>query len=169
MLCEKCQARTATVHMVSINNNHREEHHLCEVCAAQNSQFKMVPEFSLQKIFPNFFTADEKRATVPGRCPNCGWNYQNLQEGSYLGCSQCYEHFGPVLRPLLERAHGSVLHKGKIPLKISPSPKPPKSRIESLKLKLDKLVKEEKFEEAALIRDQIRSLEEKKAGEAHEG
>jgi len=169
MLCEKCHARPATVHMVSINNNHREELHLCEVCAAESSQFKMAPELSMQQIFPGFFSTNEKRAVAPGKCPNCGWSYQNMKEGSYLGCSQCYEHFGPVLRPLLERVHGSVLHKGKTPRKVSTTSREPSKKLDALRMKLEKLVKEEKFEEAATIRDQIRSLEEKKAGEAHEG
>lgn len=40
--------------------------------------------------------------------------------------------------------------------------------LESLKSRLIHLVQEEKYEEAAKIRDQIRLLEAEKAGEGHE-
>jgi protein arginine kinase activator len=59
--------------------------------------------------------------------------------------------------PYLKRVHGSIEHSGKTP-DISEGKS---NSISDLKDELNRLVKEEKYEQAAVIRDKIKELEEK--------
>ena len=40
MLCERCHAHPATVHMVQVVNGHRKEEHLCSECAEKEHVFQ---------------------------------------------------------------------------------------------------------------------------------
>ena len=83
----------------------------------------------------------------------------------------------PVLRflwreslPLLRRLHGNQKHIGKIPARVGSHVRLKKD-IERLREELQKKVAEEAFEEAAVLRDKIRKLENKisSGGENHGG
>lgn len=165
MLCQKCQSRPATVHSVSIDNGHKHEEHLCEECASAKGFLNISPELGFYKLLPQFFTELNPHLVRGGRaCPNCGWVSEEMRRGSKPGCPQCYEEFQQELKPLLNRIHGADCHRGKISLEVKQQP----DALESLKNRLAALVEEEKYEEAAGIRDQIRRLEQEKAGGCHE-
>ena len=75
--------------------------------------------------------------------------------------------FKKYLGPLLKRIHGSSLHLGKSPLKVTKALKK-KIDLSSLRYELQKAIEREAFEEAAKIRDQIRELEKKQAQDNNE-
>ena len=56
--------------------------------------------------------------------------------------------------------HGSVKHVGKVPNSAPLAVKPEAETADSLRLELNRLVSEERFEEAAVVRDKIKKLEE---------
>ena len=60
---------------------------------------------------------------------------------------------------MMRRLHGSVLHLGKVYLPPDPSDAERRDRLAGLRRKLDRAVEAEDFEQAARIRDQIRTLE----------
>ena len=68
------------------------------------------------------------------------------------------------LKPLLRRIHGSTRHSGKVPRR-SRSAIRFKRELDRLKDELQQRVRNEEFEEAARLRDQIRKMEQ----ELHEG
>ena len=83
---------------------------------------------------------------------------QQFQKTSLLGCPNDYDIFEKQLLPVIEKAHnGNVAHLGKIP---SRSPHDTKSHIELMDLQrqLDAAIKNEKYETAAKLRDQIEQL-----------
>ena len=45
MLCERCHAHPATVHMVQVVNGHRKEEHLCSECAEKEHVFQKEQSF----------------------------------------------------------------------------------------------------------------------------
>ena len=169
MLCQHCQQREANVQIYQTENGHTTELHLCEVCAQQAQEVSfifqpvIVPEF-LQALFGLTSTQPQPTEKV---CPKCGISFSKITKAGKLGCSSCYEAFETELEPLLRRIHGSGQNVGKIPVRQGSEIK---SRLEERKLKekLQVLIQQENFEEAALVRDQIRQLEQRKGGENHD-
>jgi protein arginine kinase activator len=167
MLCDKCKGRPATVHVVRTENGIRSEQHLCEVCAAEMGHFNFGEELNLHQFFPGFFSDNIpdtiSRRNMAERCPHCGMTYKELVEGGKLGCDKCYEIFSQQLQPLLLKLHAADHNRGKYPLSHrdqSQAEKDKDNTLQLLRQELLELVKAEKFEEAAIIRDKIKILEE---------
>ncbi len=103
-------------------------------------------------------------------CGNCGTTLDGIRMGAPLGCSACYEVFEEeIFRELLEankipphlttHRKADSLHAGRIPgekQEISPS-----IRLLALNEALTETLKREDYEQAALLRDQIKALTEK--------
>jgi protein arginine kinase activator len=99
--------------------------------------------------------------------------YEDFKKIGRLGCGECYRTFRESLTPLLKRIHGATQHTGKVVLAALSEPKEPAVKssskasarspktadIDALKEKLKKAIENESYEEAARIRDQIRSFE----------
>lgn len=169
MLCERCQKRPATVHVTKVVNHQKSEFHLCAECAGQQEELAFPAglgdsPFSIPNLLGELLNYDTwfggRSAPVKenARCRGCGITYREFTRSGLLGCSRCYDEFGPRLEPLLQRVHGSTQHVGKVPrrrggvLHI-------KRQIEELKRGLNEAVVAERYEEAARLRDQIRELE----------
>lgn len=168
MLCNICNKNPATVHLTEIVDEQMSELHLCEECAHKKSQ-AMEQQFGLSDLLAGMADFDkpknETSAMVSAvKCPSCGLTYADFKKIGRLGCGECYNAFKKYLGPLLKRIHGSTQHTGKSPLRVT---KVLKKRIDiqELRNRLSKAVESEAFEEAAGIRDQIKELEKKQAGE----
>lgn len=174
MLCERCGQRPATVHFTEIINGHKQESHLCEVCAGeiQPQGFKFVPQLNLHNFLAGLlnheFGGGGYGLTVTGgrKCEKCGVAEEQFIKQGLLGCGDCYPYFEERLLPLLRRIHGSTRHTGKVPGRTGGRVRLVKE-IEKLKGQLKKAVDCEEFELAAQYRDKIRELE-KKLGEGSE-
>ncbi|MCY8196386.1 UvrB/UvrC motif-containing protein, partial [Bacillus spizizenii] len=76
------------------------------------------------------------------------------------GCSECYTTFHSNITPILRKVHsGNTVHAGKIPKRIGGNLHV-RRQIDMLKKELESLIHQEEFENAAHVRDQIRSLEQ---------
>lgn len=163
MLCDICGKNPATVHLTEIINEQMTELHLCETCAQAKSQ-EMEQQFGLGDLLAGLVESDKAGGTekegLSLKCPNCKLTYIDFKKIGRLGCGECYTTFKKYLGPLLKRIHGSGQHLGKSPLKMA---KVLKKKIDAqdLRLKLQKAIEMEEFEEAARIRDHIRELERK--------
>ncbi len=158
MECQECKQNSATVHLTKIVNDQVSEIHLCESCAWEKGDFG--PDFSIQDMIASILNFDmapspEDRAT---RCETCGMTYRDFYKQGKLGCADCIRYFGEDFQQILHRVQGKLTHTGKIPQRIGGDVML-KRDIRELKESLQRKVIEEKFEEAALIRDQIRELE----------
>lgn len=103
-------------------------------------------------------------------CGNCGTTLEGLKMGHPLGCPTCFEIFADIL--FQELLHQNRLpsrltaFKKTIPLHIGRKPGESKQLNLSAKLlalneALTETLKAENYEQAALLRDQIRELTEK--------
>jgi protein arginine kinase activator len=170
MLCEECQKREATVLIRRTVNNKTTEMHLCEQCAREKGEFKLLSgsEFSLQNIFASLLDSEPifseigLRENKEVKCPQCGLTYQEFRRTGRLGCDRCYDTYQSRLEPLLGRIHGQTVHKGKIPKRAGDGLRL-KQRLKILQETLNEAVEREEFERAAVIRDEIRDLEKKRA------
>ena len=168
MICDSCGKKPATVHLTEIIDDQMTELHLCEDCARAKSS-QMEQQFGLSDLLGGLAefhpksnaTSQAPSETVPSmKCPGCGASFEDFKKVGRLGCSECYEAFKKYLGPLLKRIHGSNIHFGKSPIKASKSSKK-KIDPQELRLKLQKAIEMEAFEDAARIRDEIKQLEQR--------
>lgn len=165
MKCDICKIREATVHLTEIINNKVTKLHLCEQCARQKSQ-EMEEHFGLADLLAGLsdiipaVDKNQRVAEATAKCPSCEFTFQHFRKMGRLGCPNCYEAFKDQLNPLLKKIHGSDTHIGKAPLKKAPA-RSEAVLLRDLRMKLEKAVKTEEFEEAARLRDRIRALEKK--------
>ena len=179
MLCEKCGKNIASVHVTKIINGKKTELYLCENCAGEKGElgFSFEGKFPLHQFFSNLMSfpgsGSGKVASTSYsglQCPGCGLTCAQFGQIGRFGCDRCYDSFGENLLPLLRRLHGNQKHIGKIPARVGSHVRLKKD-IERLREELQKKVAEEAFEEAAVLRDKIRKLENKisSGGENHGG
>lgn len=186
MLCQNCNQREANVQYTQITNGVKKEMHLCEECAGKlgitNINFSMPIDVSSflgnfmegyeQSLLPNFMNPNVLT------CKECGTTYQDFVDIGKLGCRNCYDIFSNTLDSILKNIQGSNTHVGRIGrlsgtnTKIEKSKEPKikkettnvkkeENPIEQLKLDLKKAIGEERYEDAAKIRDEIKKLENK--------
>ncbi len=160
MLCQICGKNPATTHIKTVINGKVTEQNLCGYCAAKSGFSNGSLSGLLSSVFGTALQSNT--AAFEKTCPCCNATFANIAETGKVGCAECYNTFSDELLVYLKRIHGSVKHAGKHPgskeLVITAIP----DRVSELKIKLAKLVSEEKYEEAAVVRDEIKKLEEEK-------
>lgn len=159
MTCDICKKNEATVHLTQIIENKMLKIDLCEVCSKAKG-LQEATGFSLADLQVGLGSADEISAEVGAKCPMCGFTQADFKKTGRLGCSACWEAFEHGLASLLKAMHKSDRHVGKVPSKAAHT-LVITERIKELSDELEKAVREEKYEDAAHIRDQIRQLESK--------
>ena len=115
---------------------------------------------------------DQQQAGVC--CGTCGTNLEWIKMGNQLGCKECYNVFSDVIQnDLMEtgkvpaRLNKTIKMKSHLPLHIGKSPLEeadiaPSEQLTSLNEALKEALKKENYEQAAWLRDQIKSLLEKR-------
>lgn len=159
MLCEKCGKNHATTHIRTVTNGVVREMNLCGYCAAAGG-YTELSHNSLADMLASMLgeiTAGSRADEAV--CPVCGSSFSRLAETGRVGCAQCYKTFYNELLPYLKRVHGSTKHAGKVPNSAPLAVKPEDGSLEALRSELNRLVSEEKYEEAAVVRDKIKKLE----------
>ena len=92
---------------------------------------------------------------IQGSCPSCGFRWEDFERTHRIGCPQCYETHTQELLPTLSRIQPGISHSGRRP---QPSEIDLKHRLQKAKAELAEAVKNEDFETAAALRDQIAEL-----------
>lgn len=159
MLCEKCGINHATTHIKTVVNGVVKEYNLCPLCAAKEG----YSSNSLASVLASMFGGTESNQHLKQqvKCPICGATFSDIAKSGKVGCSECYTAFYDELLPYLKRVHGSTKHSGKVPNSAPLTVKSQDNTIDSLRNELSRLVAEEKYEQAAVIRDNIKELEGK--------
>jgi len=160
MQCQICAKNDATIHLTEISDGVRTEMHICEHCAAEQD-IAVKSHIPINELLSNLLavqpTDDELSASAEQElvCPNCGFTLAQFQKEGALGCPGDYEIFEKLLHPLIEKAHdGRTTHCGKVPSK---TPLDTKRQMELLNLRqrLEAAVRNEDYELAAKLRDEI--------------
>ena len=173
MKCTHCHEKEANTHIKRTINGVTQEMYLCEDCAKElgvMDEFAFEP-LSMDNFFGNLLGAGVSALnslTGIDRCSSCGTSFTDIINSGRGGCADCYTKFEDKLEPSIEKLHGRTKHIGKFvtyseeaePKKDDSAPKKsePKSEIEKLKEDLKLAVKEQRFEDAAVIRDKIKDL-----------
>lgn len=169
MLCERCHAHPATVHMVQVVNGHRKEEHLCSACAEKEHVFQKEQSFFGHGFFDSpldhFFGG-----SMLGHLLEDPFGTRTLEDqgGQFIEVSpeklpeneSSYDRFKESIRSSFQKG------KNEIPVN-EPKAKekadaPAESEeLQALRKELKSCVDREDFERACEVRDKIKALESK--------
>lgn len=170
MICEHCKERPASVIVKKGSMGEATEYHLCKYCAFQSEAFQMQSNeeaMSIQQFLAHWlgggelFQAPQQQQLTPEKlaCPECQLTFQKFLEIGKFGCATCYETFREHLPRVLGKLHsGQTTHIGKLPMTVNEL-FTIKRKIEEVRLKMQEAVAEERFEEAAVLRDEAKRLQ----------
>jgi len=157
--CQRCGKARATVHITD-TTPHKRELHLCEDCAEKEGVIIKNQHQTTNAMLKEFIKQKTGiAATEDLSCANCGITFREFQSKGLLGCPKDYDVFRAILLPLVERAHGGATHHvGKLPPEADGTVRK-QAGLLRLRRELQEAIEQENYEQAARVRDQIRSLE----------
>ena len=162
IMCERCGKEKATVHLTDFVDGKPVQRHLCDKCYGKEEELPLLsPANLLSQLVASI--APELQQLAALKCPECGMTYLQFRQTLSLGCPNDYEAFSEPLDQLLEQIHGAKRHTGRVPHGAAQQAESGPA-LEVLRRELDEAVKSEDFERAARLRDEINSLERKRAG-----
>ena len=148
MLCQKCQKRQANFHYTQVINNAKTEFNLCSQCAHEMGLTKNFNDrMSLSGMLDSFFAPHQRGVMMqmPRVFKVDGEKlYRNEFEHEI---DKMFCEFGEETKRQNEMEKDNKNKK--------------KNTVENLKLSLKKAIEEERFEDAARIRDEIKEIEGK--------
>lgn len=172
MLCERCKKNEATYYYHENVNGTEKTYHLCRDCKEEmerNGELGDV-DLNMNSMFDAFF-ADPFKGSLfgslfaPGRnqiasgekkC-SCGMTLRGLSSGGMVGCPECYKTFERELAGTIRNVQGRNAHTGRVPAKFREK-LGVKQKIEALEKERLEAVKNENYERAAEIRDELKKL-----------
>lgn len=159
MLCQSCGQNQATTHIKTIVNGELAEISLCRECAQKLGYNSFFGGFGMDfDKFLGSLMGGGRIQKNKKRCECCGSTFEDIAKSGKVGCANCYDIFYDDLLPSIQRIHGKTVHIGKL-AKSAGSEVKVKSTIAKLKEELTQAIKEQEFEKAAKLRDQIKELE----------
>ncbi len=156
--CSRC-SNQATFHITELRKGDVTEIHLCDQHAHEYlSQADDQPEPTSDFEF-ELDQTETSDPTDDRQCPHCEITFREFRSQGRLGCPFCYIEFQADLVPLLENIHGETQHCGKYPRR-APDSSRRQHELVRLRSDLKEAIDEEKYEEAARLRDSIQALED---------
>lgn len=179
MMCENCGKNEANIKYTEVINGNKKEMHLCEECSKKLGIEEIdfdIPSLDFSSFFGDLLNDYEESSFLPNyikenkqKCNKCGMTFEEFTNIGKFGCDECYNVFSSKIDTMLKNIHGDNRHVGRIG-KISAKNNindtqkdtTKNNKVDELKEKLRQLVKEEKYEEAAKVRDEIKKEEGRK-------
>lgn len=187
MKCGNCGNNEANVRYTQIINGVKKEMHLCEECSRKlgiGADLNFNMSMDIPSFFGEIFDEYNNLSLLPSlgtlkeeKCNTCGMTYEEFANTGKFGCQECYDIFSYRLDPILKSIQGNNRHIGRKARSIDPdivkNMEEKKNEISEekevkendtvvkLKMELKKAIKEERYEDAAKLRDEINSLDNK--------
>lgn len=166
MLCTNCGKNNAQFHYKQIIGGSKTEQHLCTACAqALGYLGKSESFFDIGSILNDFISVPKMNTAskVSPSCEACGTTYDEFRRSGLLGCDRCYDSFGNIIESSLSQIQPSTTHKGTLGGEAGKKIER-QNEIAALKEDLKKAIIDERYEDAASLRDKIKEMEEKENG-----
>jgi len=181
MKCENCGNNEANVKYTQIINGEKKQMFLCEECSEKlginDIHFNMPINFT--SFLSDFFDDVGGVNFIPTlgennelKCKQCGLTWDDFIHTGRFGCSNCYSDFESRIDPILRSLQGATSHVGrlgevkvgnKVKQNLDDRIEEPKvdsiNQVEKLKEDLKQAIKDERYEDAAKIRDEIKKYE----------
>lgn len=188
MLCENCGENEANIKYTQIVNGVKKEMTLCSKCAEEMGigieklNFNMPINLSsflgefIGDVETNFLQGIESETKL---CKQCNMTYDDFVNTGKFGCADCYNVFNEQIDLLLKNIQGANRHIGRglnasnidnNSKKVTPNTqikmkkneeKKENNQLEQLEKELKIAIQEERYEDAAKIRDKIKKLNSK--------
>ena len=158
MKCGRC-SKPAVLHITELRQGEVQAIHLCEGCAKDYLSHSQAGKGDGNPLLENETEEASLEELDQKTCPNCGMAFKEFRSQGRLGCPHDYVVFEEEILPLLENIHGDTTHLGKVPVR---SPQASQLQFQLIKLRneLRLCIEEERYEDAARVRDSIREMEE---------
>ncbi|MCL2556482.1 MAG: UvrB/UvrC motif-containing protein [Firmicutes bacterium] len=147
MFCENCKINQASGYIEESKAGIKRRLNLCAKCL--NKKEQMILETSM---FSPFFAA----SSTNHACLSCGTTLNSILNTLFVGCPDCYNGLGEELNPIIKNLQNAVSHAG-----TRPGEGGLREELKQLKLQLAQAVKEERFEDAAILKRRINEKEGK--------
>lgn len=170
MLCDNCGKNEANIKYTQIINGVKKEMKLCQKCSEDlgidDINFNMPIDFS--SFLGDLISDYEENSFMPMmskpkelRCNNCNTTYSEFLNTGKFGCAECYDAFSSKIESVLKRIHGSNKYVGrKSKCKVNEvenkQEQKEEDKLKKLENDLKQAIKEERYEDAAKIRDEIK-------------
>ena len=181
MKCDRCD-RDGIIEINTYIDGKESKISLCEECYknylkemkfptmeldGEDKQFKFFQQILSDLVSSMFLSSGESPITIENKgytdqtkkCSHCKTDFAWILKNGKFGCDHCYQEFRDAIEQILLQTQGSGEHKGRIPVRYE--------GLESLRLEikekeeeLNQLVFDEKYEEAASVRDSLKELKE---------
>lgn len=177
MLCQNCGKNEADIKYTQIINGVKKQMSLCDKCAQELGieEMNFSMPISLSNFFGDMFNMYEDTNSILKKpevliCNKCNMTYDEFIKTGKFGCDNCYNIFKPKLDLILKNIHGANRHIGRNGKKYIKNNEPidkietnrnkeKNEKIEKLQERLKKEIKEERYEDAAKTRDEIRNCQ----------
>ena len=186
MKCDVCE-NPASVFLTQIIDGKMTQVNLCDKCSKEKgvtdpTGFQLA-DFLIGSSVQKKSRASSSMEEDKVACPECGFTRAHLKKIGRMGCPECYHTFAEDLETMLKAMHKGTRHVGKHPGKtppvtLSPASAPTpikapkasktgtmnvKNKLEDLRVAIEKAISDERYEDAAKLRDEMRELESKNA------
>lgn len=155
MKCDVCE-KEATVFLTQIINGQMTTVNLCDTC----SKAKGVTDETGFGLAEAFLSQSAPAAEMESECPACGFTAAQLKKIGRMGCPECYGAFRDGLDNLLKAMHKGTRHVGKVPKRVV-SDGHLRGNLGQLREDLALAVREERYEDAARLKEEISRLQQK--------
>lgn len=163
MLCERCHKNLATLKYTEVVNGSAHVRDICASCLDQleadvESGFEVSGSAPAPRRRPTGeASGDHIKGSVT--CTNCGAPLREILKTGRIGCPSCYTQFSEELEPLLLNRHPALRHRGRTPYEKEDRTRL-RDELRKRRAMLRSALKLESYEEAAVLRDEIRALED---------
>ncbi len=182
MKCSRCD-RPALIHVTEINysddggSKEVRDVHLCLFHAVDAGLVAGLPKGVISELASEddplslaqltaattLAAGSKKKRSGAGKqltCPICGSTWGDFEKSGLMGCPHDIETFESKLVDVIKGLHeGRTQHVGKVPTRSGSSTAALQGRITRLQEKLSLALKQEDYERAALLRDELRTLQ----------
>lgn len=170
MLCEHCHENEAKISYTMVEGNEMKQMQVCPACfqkfLAKQFPSSQIPPLDIQPMIQellSLFHGKDEDAEDDRTCPVCGRSLKEFRKTGMFGCDNCYDTFSEELDALLPRMQGADRHVGAMPEAFKRD-REASEKEQALKDRLDAAVADERYEDAALLRDEIKALKEERHG-----
>jgi protein arginine kinase activator len=166
MKCDSCQEK-ATVFYTQVMGGKLKKFVLCEACAQKKGITSVDGLLMGGELLgdspPQTQISDSVAELNQEDCSTCGFTLEDFRKVGRLGCPDCYQTFSREIMDRLPSMHKGGVHKGYLPEGLAKK-QALESELASLVSKLESAIAEERFEDAAKVRDRISLIEQKERG-----
>lgn len=162
MLCDLCKKNQASLFLEAVGKNGKKKINLCFQCAANRGIAAPVPApnaKNLASVFEEIEKMEAENDELSQRlCPVCARSLRDIKKTGIAGCPECYEVFKSEIKDEMKNYGIYSEYKGSMPKRLACFRNALTDRAD-LQAKLNKAVKDENYEKAAVYRDFLKALE----------